>query len=198
MKPRRHARPFGVGQQTETLLEAERGGFAGLQLLLQGVGHRAQLHGVELVERLFDQHRFPAVEVGQPTEPFRSGDVLLLARGRNIGTLIGRADRGCERGPQRVADRPRHRDDQRSWATNDNGPTVAVRMPPRRNLIEPVPGPFRPPCSTESADCIYALIAEGLFPRPLQVGRRAVRWIEQEVQEWLSSRPRSGTDGRRV
>ena len=45
---------------------------------------------------------------------------------------------------------------------------------------------------------IYALIAEGLFPRPLQVGRRAVRWIEQEVQEWLSSRPRSGTDGRRV
>ena len=49
-----------------------------------------------------------------------------------------------------------------------------------------------------SRSSIYALIAEGLFPRPLQVGRRAVRWIEQEVQEWLSSRPRSGTDGRRV
>ena len=48
------------------------------------------------------------------------------------------------------------------------------------------------------ASSIYALVAEGLFPRPLQVGRRAVRWIEQEVQEWLSSRPRSGTDGRRV
>ena len=49
-----------------------------------------------------------------------------------------------------------------------------------------------------SRSSIYALIAEGLFPRPLQVGRRAVRWIEQEVQEWLSSRPRSGTGGRRV
>ena len=50
-------RPFGVGQQTATLLEAERRGLAGLQLLLEGVGHRAELHGVELVERLFDQHR---------------------------------------------------------------------------------------------------------------------------------------------
>ena len=49
-----------------------------------------------------------------------------------------------------------------------------------------------------SRSSIYALIAEGLFPRPLQVGRRAVRWIEQEVQEWLSSRPRSGTGGCRV
>ena len=49
-----------------------------------------------------------------------------------------------------------------------------------------------------SRSSIYALIAEGLFPRPLRVGRRAVRWIEQEVQEWLSSRPRSGTDRRRV
>ena len=92
---------------------------------------------------LIGDYAAPAVEVGQPTQPFRSGGVLLV-RGRNIGTLIGRADRGCERGPQRVADRPRHRDDQRRWATNDNGPTVAVRMPPRRNLIEPVPGPFRP------------------------------------------------------
>ena len=55
--------PFGLDQQTETLLEAERGGLAGLQLLLQGVGQRAQLHGVELVERLFDQHRSSSVAV---------------------------------------------------------------------------------------------------------------------------------------
>ena len=102
---------------------------------------------------LIGDYAAPAVEVGQPTEPFRSGGVLLV-RGRNLGTLIGRADRGCERVAQRVADRPRARDDQRRWATNDNGPTVAVRMPPRRKLIEPVPGPVRPPCSTESADCV--------------------------------------------
>ena len=31
----------------------------------------------------------PGGEVAQPTEPFRSGGVLLV-RGRNIGTLIGR------------------------------------------------------------------------------------------------------------
>ena len=56
-------RPLGVGQQTESLLEAECGGLAGLQLLLEGVGHRAQLHGVEFVERLFDQHRSSSVVV---------------------------------------------------------------------------------------------------------------------------------------
>ena len=50
-------RPFGVGQQTERSSKPSGGGLAGLQLLLQGVGHRAELHGVELVERLFDQHR---------------------------------------------------------------------------------------------------------------------------------------------
>lgn len=50
----------GVDEQAETLLEAERGGFAGLQLLLEGVGHRAELHGVELVERVFGQHRSPS------------------------------------------------------------------------------------------------------------------------------------------
>ena len=50
-------RPLGVDQQAETLLEAERGGLAALQLLLDGVGHRAQLHGVEFVDGLFDQHR---------------------------------------------------------------------------------------------------------------------------------------------
>ena len=47
---------LGVDQQAEALLEAERGGLARLQLLLEGVGHPAELHGVELVEGVFDQH----------------------------------------------------------------------------------------------------------------------------------------------
>ena len=55
--------PLGVDEQPEALLEAERGGLVGLQLLLEGVGHRAQLHGVELVERLFDQHRSSSLVV---------------------------------------------------------------------------------------------------------------------------------------
>ena len=49
-------RPFGVDEEAEALLEAERGGLVGLHLLPAGVGHRADLHGVELVEGLFDQH----------------------------------------------------------------------------------------------------------------------------------------------
>ena len=49
-------RPLGVGEQAEALLEAEGGGLAGPELVPAGVGHRAELHGVELVEGLFDQH----------------------------------------------------------------------------------------------------------------------------------------------
>ena len=54
---------LGVDEQTEALLEAECGGFVGLQLLLEGVGHRAQVHCVELLDSLFDQHRSSSVVV---------------------------------------------------------------------------------------------------------------------------------------
>ena len=37
-------RPLGVDEQAEAFLEAERGGLVGLDLLLAGVGHRAELH----------------------------------------------------------------------------------------------------------------------------------------------------------
>ena len=50
-------RPLGVDEQAEPLVEAEHGGLVGLDLLAPGVGHRGQLHGVELVEGLFDQHQ---------------------------------------------------------------------------------------------------------------------------------------------
>ena len=50
-------RPLGVDEQAEPLLEAEHGGFVGVELLLEGVGHRAELEGVELVDGLFGQHR---------------------------------------------------------------------------------------------------------------------------------------------
>ena len=48
--------PLGVDEEAEALLEGEHGGLVGLHLLAAGVGHRADLHGVELVEGLFDQH----------------------------------------------------------------------------------------------------------------------------------------------
>ena len=49
-------RPLGVDEETEAFLEAEGGGLVGLHLLPAGIGHRTEVHGVELVEGLFDQH----------------------------------------------------------------------------------------------------------------------------------------------
>jgi prophage regulatory protein len=35
---------------------------------------------------------------------------------------------------------------------------------------------------------IYQLEAERRFPRRIKIGVRAVGWLEQEVQEWLTQR----------
>lgn len=35
---------------------------------------------------------------------------------------------------------------------------------------------------------IYSMIAEGTFPRPVKLGKRAVGWPETSVNEWLQSR----------
>jgi prophage regulatory protein len=40
-----------------------------------------------------------------------------------------------------------------------------------------------------SRSTIYSRIAEGTFPRPIDLGGgRAVGWIEAEINEWLKSR----------
>ena len=36
-----------------------------------------------------------------------------------------------------------------------------------------------------SKSSIYAYMARGDFPKPIQLGPRAVAWIEEEVQAWL-------------
>ena len=41
-----------------------------------------------------------------------------------------------------------------------------------------------------SRSTIYAMIAEGVFPRPIKLGKRAVGWPESTVDEWLESRSR--------
>ena len=38
---------------------------------------------------------------------------------------------------------------------------------------------------------IYRLMREGLFPVPIRVGPRAVRWPENELTAWLAGRPRA-------
>ena len=40
-----------------------------------------------------------------------------------------------------------------------------------------------------SRSAIYALMAESRFPKPIRIGTRAVRWVEQEVLHFIASRP---------
>ena len=39
-----------------------------------------------------------------------------------------------------------------------------------------------------SKSTIYRLIAEGEFPRQIQIGKRAVVWVRSDIQAWLSSK----------
>ena len=39
-----------------------------------------------------------------------------------------------------------------------------------------------------SRSAIYKLVAAGSFPRPISLSIRAVGWLEQDVEEWLSAR----------
>ena len=36
-----------------------------------------------------------------------------------------------------------------------------------------------------SVPSVYRLIKEGKFPKPINMGERAVAWIEDEIEEWL-------------
>ena len=45
-----------------------------------------------------------------------------------------------------------------------------------------------------SRSSIYRLMRQGSFPEPLRVGERAVRWREEEISEYLDSRPRATGD----
>ena len=37
---------------------------------------------------------------------------------------------------------------------------------------------------------VYRMMAEGTFPLPVRIGRRAVAWHSPPVEEWTLSRPR--------
>ena len=39
-----------------------------------------------------------------------------------------------------------------------------------------------------SRSAIYALMDEGIFPRPIRIGKRAVAWRQSEIEEWMASR----------
>ena len=45
-----------------------------------------------------------------------------------------------------------------------------------------------------SRSTIYQAITDGRFPKPLRTGARGVAWVEQEVLDWIATRPRAGSD----
>jgi prophage regulatory protein len=36
-----------------------------------------------------------------------------------------------------------------------------------------------------SRSTIYLRMSQGIFPKPVNLGGRAVGWLEDEIQEWL-------------
>jgi prophage regulatory protein len=45
--------------------------------------------------------------------------------------------------------------------------------------------------TTYSRPSIYRLIAQGLFPAPLKLGSTKIAFREDEISQWLNSRPRA-------
>ena len=45
-----------------------------------------------------------------------------------------------------------------------------------------------------SRSAVYALMAESRFPKPIRIGTCAIRWVEQEVLDFIASRPRAGSE----
>jgi len=39
-----------------------------------------------------------------------------------------------------------------------------------------------------SRSTIYALIAQGRFPKPINISERSVGWVAAEIEQWLEER----------
>lgn len=49
-----------------------------------------------------------------------------------------------------------------------------------------------------SRSTIYLRVQKGTFPRPVNLGARAVGWLESEIDSWLASRIESRDKGLEV
>lgn len=43
-----------------------------------------------------------------------------------------------------------------------------------------------------SRSTLYSMIAEGTFPKPIRLGKRAVGWTESSLADWLTSKQVDG------
>lgn len=39
-----------------------------------------------------------------------------------------------------------------------------------------------------SCSSIYDMMAKGLFPKPVPIGKRAVGWVESTIDNWIADR----------
>lgn len=39
-----------------------------------------------------------------------------------------------------------------------------------------------------SRSTIYLYVSEGIFPKPVQLGPRAVAWVADEIEAWIAQR----------
>jgi prophage regulatory protein len=46
-----------------------------------------------------------------------------------------------------------------------------------------------------SRSTIYLRMAEGVFPKPVNLGGRAVGWLDHEIEDWLSSKVKDSRPG---
>ena len=57
---------------------------------------------------------------------------------------------------------------------------------------------LRPPEATKltglSQSTLRRMVERGDFPPPLRLGLRSIGWWEEEVLDWLKSRPRASSD----
>ncbi len=47
----------------------------------------------------------------------------------------------------------------------------------------------------QSRSTLYTRIAEGSFPKQVTLGPRSVRWVEAEVEDWISRRISDSRNG---
>ena len=60
-----------------------------------------------------------------------------------------------------------------------NSPVTPDRLL-RRSSVEEITG--------LSKSTIYRLVAQGLFPRPIRIGSRAVAWPQSAIVQWIDER----------
>ncbi len=60
-----------------------------------------------------------------------------------------------------------------------------IERQPRRILRKPA---VKALIGISADSTLYDLMAAGMFPRPINIGPRAVGWIESEIEDWISAR----------